>query len=87
MDEIKMANGAVFDCAYLATDGQGTAWIVLAGLDMAESARIMGDPEYTEVMEWGQYRLVGYTELVFMMSDPNVGIKCGLKGGHDERIG
>ena len=86
MDTIKMASGLVFDCAYLATDGQGTAWIVLDGLDMAESAAVMSDPENTSEMEWGDFRLIGYTELAFMMNDPNVGVKCGLKGGHDERI-
>lgn len=87
MDEIKLANGAIYPCSYLATDGQGTAWIVLDGLDMAESAAIMGDPNVTAEMEWGGYRLIGYTQLVFMMYEANVGVKCGLKGGHDERIG
>lgn len=86
MDEIKMANGAVFPCNYLATDGQGTAWIALDGLSMAESAEVMGNPEMTEQMEWGGFRLVGYTDLVFMMRDPAVGVKCGLKGGHDEKL-
>lgn len=86
MDELKFANGSVYDCSYLATDGQGTAWIVLDGLDMAESAAIMSNPEMTAEMEWNGYRLIGYTELAFMMLEPNVGVKCGLKGGHDERI-
>lgn len=86
MDEIKFANGAVYDCAYLATDGQGTAWIVLAGLDIAESVAVFSNPDMTAEMEWGAYRLIGYTELAFVMVDPNVGIKCGLKGGHDEKI-
>ena len=86
MDEIKMANGAVYDCSYLATDGQGTAWIVLDGLDMAESAAILGNPDITAEMEWNGFRLIGYTELAFMMLEPNVGVKCGLKGGHDEKI-
>lgn len=85
MDVIKMANGAVYDCAYLATDGQGTAWIVLDGLAMAESASVLGDPELTSEMEWGDYRLIGYTTLTYMMLEPNVGVKCGLVGGHDER--
>ena len=83
-DEIKFANGAVYDCSYLATDGQGTAWIVLDGLSIAESAAIFSNPDMTEVMEWGAYRLIGYTNLVFIMVDQN-GVKCGLKGGHDER--
>ena len=86
MDEIIMANGVAYNCSYLTTDGQGTAWIVLDGLNMAESAAVLGNPDMTEEMKWNGYRLVGYTELAFMMNDPNVGVKCGLKGGHDERI-
>ena len=85
MDEIKFANGAVYDCSYLATDGQGTAWIILDGLNITESVSILSDPEMTEEMEWGEYRLIGYTNLVFVMVDQN-GVKCCLKGGHDERI-
>lgn len=85
MDEIKFANGAVYDCSYLATDGQGTAWIILDGLDINESVSILSNPEMTEEMEWGEYRLIGYTNLVFVMVDQN-GVKCCLKGGHDERI-
>ena len=85
MDEIKFANGAVYDCSYLATDGQGTAWIILDGLDIIESVNILSNPEMTEEMEWGEYRLIGYTNLVFVMVDQS-GVKCCLKGGHDERI-
>lgn len=85
MDEIKFANGAVYDCSYLATDGQGTAWIILDGLDIIESVNILSNSEMTEEMEWGEYRLIGYTNLVFVMVDQN-GVKCCLKGGHDERI-
>ena len=83
-DTIKFANGAVFDCSYLATDGQGTAWIILDGLNIVESVSVFSNPDMTDVMEWGDYRLIGYTELVFVMVDRD-GIKCGLKGGHDER--
>ena len=85
MDTIKFANGAVYDCSYLATDGQGTAWIILDGLNITESAAIFSNPEMTREMEWGTYRLVDYTDLVFVMVDQN-GVKCGLKGGHDEQI-
>lgn len=85
MDEIKLGNGAVYNCSYLATDGQGTAWIILDGLDIIESVNILSNPEMTEEMEWGEYRLIGYTNLVFVMVDQN-GVKCCLKGGHDERI-
>lgn len=84
MDEIKFANGAVYECSYLATDGQGTAWIVLAGADIVESVAIFSNSDMTSVMEWGDYILTGYTNLVFVMVDNN-GVKCGLKGGHDER--
>ena len=84
MDEVRFANGAVYDCSYLATDGNGSAWIVLDGLNIAECAAILSNKDMTEVMEWGSYRLIGYTELTFIMVDQN-GVKCCLKGGHDER--
>ena len=84
MDEIKLANGQVYGCSYLATDGQGMLWLILDGLDVSESAAILSDPDLTETMEWSDYRLVGYTELKFIMVEP-YGVKCGLKGGHDER--
>ena len=86
MDGIKFADGTVMECSYLATDGQGSLWIVLNGLDPAESVSILSDTDKTEEMEWNGYRLIGYTNLTFVMIDPNVGSKCCLKGGHDERI-
>ena len=83
-DTIKFANGICYECSYLATDGQGTAWIILDGLDIAESVAVFSNSDMTERMEWGDYILTGYTNLVFVMVDNN-GVKCGLKGGHDER--
>lgn len=85
MDEITFANGAVYNCSYLATDGQGVLWLILDDLDMLETVRVLSNPEMTEEILWAGYRLVGYTNLTFIMVDQN-GIKACLKGGHDERI-
>lgn len=86
MDSIKFANGAVRDCAFLSTLGDGTAFIALADVDFAEAAQIFADPSMTQEMEWGGYRLVGYTTLEGLFAQP-YGIQAVLKGGHDERIG
>ena len=88
MDTIKFANGAVYDCTFLATvpDGSSfTAFIALADVDFAEAARIFSDPEMTGEMEYGEFRLVGYTELAGLYQQP-YGVQAVLKGGHDERI-
>lgn len=84
MDTIKFANGAVHDCPYLATDPtRQTAYIGLSGVSYAEAAQLFDDPSVTSVMEWSNYRLVGYTELLYVMRE-EYGIKAALKGGHNE---
>ena len=85
MDEIKFANGSVFDCPFLSTLPDGTAFVALSGVTFAEAARIFADETMTREMEWNEYRLLGYTELVGVYVEP-YGFQAMLKGGHDERI-
>lgn len=88
MDTIKFANGAVYDCPLLSTgpfNGGKNAHIALANVTFAEAARIFSDENMTREMEYGAYRLVGYTNLVSLGVQP-YGIQAILTGGHDERI-
>lgn len=61
------------------------AIIAIDDADFAQAAAIFSDAEKTAIMEWGLYRLVGYTRLVSLSIHP-YGIQAVLKGGHDERI-
>ena len=88
MDVIKFANGAVYDCPHLATlpkVDDGIAYVGISGVDYATAARIFSDESMTREMEWGNYRLVGYTRLRYVMVEP-YGFKACLEGGHDELI-
>lgn len=85
MDTIRFANGAVFECSYLSTSGEGRATIALADVDYPTAARIFSDENMTREMEWGNYRLVGYTQLTDLCLHPS-GIMAVLRGGHDERL-
>lgn len=85
MDTIKFANGAVYGCAFLSTVPGGTAYIALSGVTFSEAAVIFSDPNMTASMEWGAFRLVGYTELKGIYAQP-YGIQAVLAGGHDETI-
>lgn len=88
MDTIKFANGAVYDCSFLSTIPNGNAMqaiIALDGVSFAEAATIFSNENMTREMEWGQYRLVGYTSLQGVYVQP-YGIQAVLTGGHDERI-
>jgi len=85
MDNIKFANGAVYDCSFLSTIPDGTAFIALSGVDFAQAAQIFSNQNMTREMEYGDYRLVGYTQLQMLGVQP-YGIQAVLKGGHDERI-
>lgn len=88
MGTIKFANGAVYDCSFLSTvpeSGGMTAYIALANVTFAEASQIFSDPNMTAEMEWGGYRLIGYTELQGLYIQP-YGIQAILRGGHDERI-
>lgn len=84
MDTIKFANGEVHSCTFCSTIPDGTAFIALDDVSFAEAAAIFSDPDKTSEMEWGNYRLVGYTQLVMLGVQP-YGIQAALKGGHDER--
>lgn len=87
MDTIKFANGEVHSCSFLSTIPQDQkAFIALDDVDFAQAAMIFADAEKTREMEWGQYRLIGYTTLEMLGVQP-YGIQAVLKGGHDERIG
>ncbi len=88
MDTIKFANGAVYDCSFFSTIPNGNtmqAIIALDGVSFAEAAAIFSNENMTREMEWGQYRLVGYTTLQGVYVQP-YGIQAVLNGGHDERI-
>lgn len=85
MDSIIFANGAVYSCTFLSTLPDGMAFIALDGLSFAEAAAIFSNPDMTGEMEYGDYRLVGYTELAGLYQQP-YGVQAVLKGGHDERI-
>lgn len=88
MDKIKFANGAVYDCASISTapyTGFNKAIIALANITFAEAAAIFSDPNLTQEIEWGNYRLIGYTNLV-AMSVESYGSQAILTGGHNERI-
>ena len=86
MDTIKFANGEVHECTFLSTIPDGstnTAFIALSDVDFATAASIFSDATKTESMEYGQYRLIGYTNLVMLGVQP-YGIQAIIKGGHDE---
>ena len=85
MDTIKFANGAVYDCPFLATVPNGTAYIALADVTFSEAAAIFSNTDMTSEMEWGAFRLVGYTELTALYVQP-YGIQAVLAGGHDEAL-
>lgn len=88
MNTIKFANGAVYDCSFLSTIPNGSeneAIIALTDVDFPTAATVFSDKNMTSVMEWGSYRLVGYTNLIAVGVQP-YGIQAVLRGGHDERI-
>lgn len=83
MGNITFANGAVYSCSFLSTV-DGTAFVALDDVSFAEAAVIFADENMTRDMEWGEYRLIGYTQLMGLYVQP-YGIQAVLKGGHDER--
>ena len=88
MDTIRFSNGEVHDCSFMSTIPDGNsmrAFIALSDVDFTQAAAIFSDAEKTAEMEWGQYRLVGYTTLSSLSVQP-YGIQADLRGGHDERI-
>lgn len=88
MNIIKFANGAVYDCSFLSTIPNGSeneAIIALADVDFPTAATVFSDKNMTSAIEWGSYRLVGYTNLIAVCVQP-YGIQAVLRGGHDERI-
>ena len=86
MDTIKFANGAVYSCPHLATLPElGIAYVALDDVTFAEAAQIFSNPEMTSVMEFGDWRLVGYTACRYVMRE-SYGFKACLEGGHDEPL-
>lgn len=61
------------------------AFIALSDVSFAEAAAIFSDENMTSEMEWANYRLVGYTNLLGVYVQP-YGIQAILAGGHDEQI-
>lgn len=86
MDEIKFANGEVHSCPLLSTNSnRKMAFVAIDDVSFAEASAIFSDESKTAEMEWGSYRLVGYTNLLYVMKE-SYGFKACLTGGHDERI-
>lgn len=83
MDTIKFANGEIHSCSFCATT-PGEAIIALDDVDFAQAAAIFSDSVKTRDMEWGEYRLIDYTQLVMVGIQP-YGIQAVLRGGHNER--
>ena len=85
MDTIKFANGAVYNCSLCATiPNMQVAYIAIPDISFAEASAIFANPDMTAEMEYGVYRLIGYTALSYIMRE-SFGMKACLKGGHDER--
>lgn len=80
MDKIKIANGASYNCSFCATIPDGTAFVALDTDDFSKAAQIFGNPNNTRRMEYGNYILTGFTELVDLGKQP-YGIQAVLKGG------
>lgn len=80
MDTIKFANGNVYSCSFCSTTPDGTAFIALDGVTWAQAAQIFGNANNTRRMEYANYVLTGYTELVDLGKQP-YGIQAILKGG------
>lgn len=85
MDTIKFADGAVYDCSYMAT-ADGIAFVALSGVSFAEAAAVFSDPAKTSEMEYGDYRLIDFINLAMLTAQP-YGYQAVLKGGHVERKG
>lgn len=83
MDTIKFANGVVFNCSFLATVPEGIAIIALDSVSFTDAAAIFSNQDMTREMQWGTYRLVGYTTLTALYVQP-YGVQAVLSGGHDE---
>lgn len=85
MDTIRFANGDVYSCPYCVSDSEaGTAFVALDEVTFAEAAVIFSDSNMTAEMEYYGRRLIGYTDLKYLMKE-SYGIKAFLAGGHDER--
>lgn len=87
MDTIKFADGETRECSFLSTIPDGntnTAFIALPDVDFATATAIFANPGKTARMEYGDYILVDYTNLVMIGVQP-YGIQAVIKGGHDER--
>lgn len=83
MDTIRFANGEVHSCSFCATT-PGEAIIALDDADFAQAAAIFADADKTGEMQYGDMRLVGYTQLVMLGIQP-YGIQAVLRGGYNER--
>ena len=84
MSIIKFANGERHECSLCVTNN-GSAYVALADLDFAQAAALFSDTDRTAEMEYGGYRLIGYTTLK-SLSAQQYGLQALLSGGHDERI-
>lgn len=84
MATIKFANGEVHECAGVAPfPPDNTIFVALKGVNAVQAAVIFSDVEKVSVMEFGNRRYVGYTELRSIGIREDY-IEAALKGGHDE---
>lgn len=84
MDKITFADGSIYNCPFLATNGSGNAAIALSDVSIIEAATIFSDESMTAEMQYGNINLIGYTKLEGL-SVRTYGIQASLRGGHDER--
>ena len=83
---ITFANGETRYCTLCTTNQiEQTAFIAIDKTTFADAATIFSNPAYTRRMQYGNYVLMGYTELMYIMQEP-YGVKACLRGGHDEII-
>ena len=80
MDKIKFASGAIYNCTFCSTLPDGTAFIAIDSTSFVQAASIFENQLNTRRMEYGNYVLTGFTELVDLSKKP-YGIQAVLKGG------
>lgn len=80
MQTIKFSNGSTYNCSFCATIPDGTAFIALDGVTWAQAAQVFSNPNNTRRMEYANYIMTGFTELVDLGKQP-YGIQAVLKGG------
>ena len=85
MDTIKFANGEIHSCPHLVPNpDMQMLFVALDDVSFAEASAIFSDENKTKEMEWGAYRFIGYSELLYVKRE-DYGYKACLKGGYYEQ--